>query len=322
MPPGRFLIATSDQRAASSLAARVASLGYPLPSIAAVDDDLLPTVGALRPELVIVDVPFDADQGTRRLAAEIVRTHPMPIVFTPGEGTAALNLGGLGDRDSVLEAPFTDRELRVTLELALCRHERAHHAVNLENRFFAVSIDLLCQLGFDGYFRRLNPAWGRTLGFTVEELKSRPFIEFVHPDDRARTLRQNREVRAGGQALGFENRYLCKDGSYRWFLWNAASDADDRVIYSVARDVTARKRAEDDREELLTELQTALAEVRVLQDFLPMCSYCRKIRDDEDFWLSVENYIARHTNTQFSHGICPECMEKHVEPQFARLAGE
>ena len=54
---------------------------------------------------------------------------------------------------------------------------------------------------------------------------SRPFIEFVHPDDRERTLAQNGEVRGGGQALGFENRYLCKDGSYRWLLWNAAPDA-------------------------------------------------------------------------------------------------
>ena len=60
----------------------------------------------------------------------------------------------------------------------------------------------------------------RTLGFTIDELRARPFIEFVHPDDRERTLRQNGDVRQGGRALGFENRYLCKDGSYRWLLWN------------------------------------------------------------------------------------------------------
>ena len=94
----------------------------------------------------------------------------------------------------------------------------------LEDRFFELSIDMLCQLDFNGYFKRLNPAWERTLGFTIAELMSRPFIEFVHPDDRERTLNQNSDVRGGGHALGFENRYLCKDGSYRWFLWNAAPD--------------------------------------------------------------------------------------------------
>jgi PAS domain S-box-containing protein len=180
----------------------------------------------------------------------------------------------------------------------------------LEERFFDLSIDLLCQLGFDGYFKRLNPAWERTLGWSMAELTSRPFIEFVHPDDRERTLEQNARVRAGGRALEFENRYLCKDGTYRWLRWNAAPDATWSVIYSVARDVTAQKEAEEERERLVRELQSALAEVRTLREILPLCSYCRKVRDDEDYWQTVESYVSKHTDTKFSHGICPECYEK------------
>jgi PAS domain S-box-containing protein len=189
----------------------------------------------------------------------------------------------------------------------------------LEDRFFDLSIDMLCFLDFSGYFKRLNPAWERTLGFTREELMSRPFIEFVHPDDRERTLNQNREVRGGGRALGFENRYLCKDGSYKWFLWNAAPDPAERVIYSVARDVTARKQAESERDRLVIELQAALAEVKTLQEILPICSYCRRIRDDENYWDTVESYIGRHTGSQFSHGICPSCMETVLGPQIGKL---
>jgi PAS domain S-box-containing protein len=186
----------------------------------------------------------------------------------------------------------------------------------LEERFFALSIDLLCFLDFSGYFKRLNPAWESTLGFSREELMSRPFIEFVHPDDRERTLNQNREVRDGGHARGFENRYLCKDGSYRWLLWNAAPDNDQRVIYSVARDITERKRAEEEREQLVRELQVALAEVTTLQGILPICSYCKNIRNDENYWQSVEAYFSRHTEMQFSHGICPSCYTNVVEPQW------
>ena len=145
---------------------------------------------------------------------------------------------------------------------------------------------------------------------------ARPFIEFVHPDDRERTLNQNASVRSGGQALNFENRYLCKNGTYRWLRWNAAPDSGARVIYSVARDVTAAKEADEERERLLRELQEALAEVRTLQEILPICSYCRKIRDDENYWQNVESYISQHTNTRFSHGICPSCFEKMVAPQF------
>ena len=185
-----------------------------------------------------------------------------------------------------------------------------------ENRFFEISIDMLCFLDFNGYFKRLNPAWERTLGFTREELMSRPFIEFVHPDDRERTLKQNADVRAGGKALGFENRYLCKDGSYRWFHWNAAPDLGDNVIYSVARDITDAKQAEEERERLVRELQAALTEVETLQAILPICSYCRKVRDDENYWHTVEDYLSRHTSTLFSHSVCPSCMKTHVEPNF------
>jgi PAS domain S-box-containing protein len=190
------------------------------------------------------------------------------------------------------------------------------HADELERRLFAVSIDMLCVLDFNGFFKRLNPAWERTLGFTRAELQSKPFIEFVHPDDRARTLAQNASVRAGGQALSFENRYLCKDGSYKWLLWNATPDLGQEVVYSVARDVTARKLAEQEREQLVRELKAALAEVRNLQAILPICSYCKKIRNDGNYWQTVEAYISQHTNASFSHSICPTCYAHEVEPQF------
>ncbi|MEO8561533.1 MAG: PAS domain S-box protein [bacterium] len=190
-----------------------------------------------------------------------------------------------------------------------------------EERFFQISIDLLCVLDFNGYFKRLNPAWERALGFTIEELMSRTFIEFVHPDDRERTLNQNTAVLAGGKALAFENRYRCKDGSFRWLHWNAAPDSDERVIYSAARDVTEQKRAAEEREQLLGELQQALAEVRSLQEILPICSYCKRIRDDEDYWQHVESYISQRTNTRFSHSICPSCFVTEVQPQLDALDG-
>jgi PAS domain S-box-containing protein len=178
------------------------------------------------------------------------------------------------------------------------------------DRFFDLSIDMLCIAHFSGYFIRLSRAWERTLGFSLDELQSKPMFDFVHPDDRARTLEQNGRVRAGGQALSFENRYLCKDGTYRWFLWNATADVEHQLIYSVARDITQRKQAEEERERLLGELQAALAEVKKLREILPICMFCKNIRDDENYWQTVEAYISQRTNTTFSHGICPECYDK------------
>ena len=178
--------------------------------------------------------------------------------------------------------------------------EARRRARELEDRFFDVSIDMLCFLDFSGYFKRLNPAWERTLGFTREELCSKPFIEFVHPDDRERTLAQNGKVKVGGHALAFENRYLCKDGSYKWFLWNAAPDFDQEVIYSVARHHSSQE-AHEEREKLVKQLQAALGEVRTLQALLPICSYCRR--------------SATTATTGKPSGLCLGAHEHDVHPQ-------
>jgi PAS domain S-box-containing protein len=186
-------------------------------------------------------------------------------------------------------------------------------APDLEDRFFTLSIDMLCIAHFSGYFKRLNPAWEKTLGFSREELQSQRMFEFVHPEDREDTLAQNQRVRNGGQALAFENRYRCKDGSYKWLLWNATADLDHQVIYSVARDITERKQREQEREQLLRQMQAVLADVKELQGMLPICMYCKRIRDDENYWQTVEAYISHHTNASFSHGICPACYNNVAE---------
>jgi PAS domain S-box-containing protein len=188
---------------------------------------------------------------------------------------------------------------------------REEDAPHMEDSFFTLSLDMLCIADLKtGYFIKLNPAWETTLGYTRDELQSRPTFDFVHPDDLQSTIDQNRVVKTGGQAPSFENRYRCKDGSYRWLLWNATPDFERQVIYAVARGITERKRSEEERERLVRELQAALAEVKVLQKILPICMYCRKVRDDVDFWEDVTSYIARHTETRFSHGVCPSCYDR------------
>jgi PAS domain S-box-containing protein len=186
----------------------------------------------------------------------------------------------------------------------------------LHDRYFDLSLDMLCVAHFGGRFLKLGAAWERTLGFSREELMSKQMFEFVHPDDRESTLEQNRIVRSGGQALGFENRYMSKDGSYRWFRWNAIADMEHQLIYSVARDITESKRATEERERLLRKLQAALEEVKELRAILPICMYCKSIRDDRNYWHTVETYIANHTKAQLSHGICPTCYHTVVKTEI------
>ena len=108
-------------------------------------------------------------------------------------------------------------------------------------KYFTLSIELLCIAGADGYFKRLNPAWEKVVGFSTEELLAKPFLEFVHPDDRQATIQENERLGAGNDTISFENRYLCKDGSYKWLMWSATPSAEHQTVYAVARDITELK---------------------------------------------------------------------------------
>ena len=115
------------------------------------------------------------------------------------------------------------------------------------DRIFDLSPDMICAAGFDGYFKQVNPAWEKTLGFTEKELISRPFIDFVHPDDRESTSKIAQELARGGTStVGFENRYICKDGSYRWLSWKSIFEPKNDKIYAIARDITDHKKAEEE----------------------------------------------------------------------------
>ena len=319
----KILIVAGENLVGRELDGRLTRLGYEVAALAASSGEAVALAAQAAPALVLVDLALRRHMCSVGTAAELRRLWNVPVVFMIAEtDEAGLRRAGVTEPYDYVVKPCTDRELGANIELALCRHDAARAVHELEDRFFATSVDMLCFLDFNGHFKRLNPAWEQTLGFTRKELMSRQFIEFVHPDDRERTLEQNARVRGGGRALGFENRYLCKDGSYRWFRWNAAPDSTEQVIYSVARDVTASKQAEDEREQLVSELQEALAEVKSLREILPICSYCRKIRDDENFWHTVEDYFDRHTTTRFSHGICPSCLVTEVASQLEEPEGE
>lgn len=110
---------------------------------------------------------------------------------------------------------------------------------------FNLSRDMLTISGFDGYFKVLNPAWEKTLGWTVEELTAVPFKEFLHPDDLPQTIQTHQELISGKDVFQFENRYRCKDGSYKWLSWNSFCNRHDDVVFSVTRDITQRRETED-----------------------------------------------------------------------------
>ncbi len=188
-------------------------------------------------------------------------------------------------------------------------------------RIFSYALDLICIVGFDGYFKTLNPSWEKTLGWSINELKSKPWLEFVHPDDRDRCIARRKKIIENGELLQFENRYICKDGTYKWLNWSCHPFPDEDVIYGIARDVTEEKiyREEAFNNEKLKSLGTLAA--GIAHDFnnllASLYGNIEMAQKNSDIKEKVEHYLgnalesfssARNLTSQlltFSEGGAP-----------------
>jgi len=160
------------------------------------------------------------------------------------------------------------------------RHQRqlAEVADRLEletkrNRFFTLSLDLLAIASFDDFFIQLNPVWESTLGFTVDELRSKSLLEFVHPEDRSEMADRLNQLKLGSAPAYFENRCLCRDGSIRWLGWTAAPFSSEQLVYIFARDITSRRASETEIKSLNVELERRINDLTEINQELEAFGY-------------------------------------------------
>ncbi len=180
----------------------------------------------------MLDIPEEPIQ-TRNRGLRFLHTKKIPIFNASGEPMYLLGIS----------EDITERK----------------HLEDERKAFFSQSLDLLCIADFEGHFIQLNPAFERALGYTLDELMSRPYFAFVHEEDIDRTAEVARQLTLGQELVSFENRYICKDGTYRYFLWTATADVSTRRIYAAARDMTERYMLEQQIVQISTREQERIA---------------------------------------------------------------
>ena len=159
---------------------------------------------------------------------------------------------------------------------------------NLEH-FFELSADLFCIAGYDGYFRKINTAVSKLLGYTEEELMAVPIAGFIHPDDRTITARYRQELLKGEPLLYFENRYITKNGAIVWLSWTSMPVPEEELVYAIAKNITHKKSEEADRNKLITELGNLNADLKQLS-----YTTSHDLRSPVNNLLSVFNLLNKH----------------------------
>ncbi|HEU5075282.1 MAG TPA: PAS domain S-box protein, partial [Polyangiaceae bacterium] len=198
-----------------------------------------PTARILETELQPI---VDAMDGT---VQDLVAWHQSDVerarIAATGTFENAALVLGLAAGLALLVAALTSFALGKTLRRLEGRAARLERE---RNRFFDMSIDLVCIAGTDGYFKQLNPAFEAVLGYTRAELLGRPIVEFVHVDDRQKTGDELGRLGQGETTADFENRYVCKDGHFKWLSWRATPEPSG-AIYAVARDISEQKASQE-----------------------------------------------------------------------------
>jgi PAS domain S-box-containing protein len=206
-------------------------------------------------------------------------------------------IGAIGDIKDITEHRKTEDFLR--------------NEVIRQRNLVEQSRDGIVVLDQDGKVYEANQQYANMLGYSMEEVRELHVWDWDTQWTKKELLEMIRTVDEKGDH--FETSHRRKDGTLCdvEISTNGAIYLGQKLILCVCRDITERKKSEKDRERLIKELQDALKEIKTLRGILPLCSYCKKIRDDKGYWEQVDVYIGKHSQADISHSICPECMKKY-----------
>jgi PAS domain S-box-containing protein len=203
-------------------------------------------------DLILMDINLGSGMDGTQAAVEILGKRDLPLAFLSShserevvEKTEGITSYGYILKNSGETVLIASVKMAFRLFEAKLNEKAKEEKLRVSDRFFNHAIDLLCVAGFDGYFKVLNPSWERILGWSTRELLEKPWIDFVHPDDKDRTSDIRTTLIDGREVYQFENRYICKNGDVKWLSWNSFPYPEDGIMFGVARDVTEKKKMEE-----------------------------------------------------------------------------
>jgi PAS domain S-box-containing protein len=319
----RILVVEDEALVAENLRRCLRDLGY---DVAGIADTAAEAVGLARehkPDLVLSDIKIKGRVDGTAAARTFSRELDVPVVFlTAHADEATLQRAWQTGPFGYIVKPFSERDLRIAIEIALERHraeKRARRAERLLDATLRSIADAVIATDAQGRITFMNAVAEALTGHDANDAVGRELdAVFLTADSLSNQSIQNPAlavIQSGEPtAPQRDQTLLTREGTRRPIDGTCAPIRDEagQTVGSILvfRDVSERKQNEIEREKLVAELREALSNLKTLRGLLPICAWCKQIRDDDGYWQGVEDYIQSHTDAQFTHGICPECFEK------------
>ena len=321
----KVLIIEDERMIAEDIKYTLNQYGYKVSGIFSKGLKAIAKISTLKPDIILMDIKLEGEIDGIETGKIILKDHDIPIIFLTAYADSATveSTKSITPYGFILK-PFDAKELYAAIEIALIKH-KSEKELN-ENKALFESMFLgnpepCAYLDNDFKVIDINPRFQEFFGFSLEEIKGKEIDAMIIPEDyETEATKLSNDTLSG--YVYFDTYRKSKNGKLVAVSISAAPiivNKKSKGSFVIYKDISKRKKIEEERENIISELQNALDEVKTLEGLIPICSHCKKIRDDSGFWGNVEQYISKHTNVDFSHGICPDCLEKYYPKQYKKM---
>ncbi len=301
---------------------KVESLGYNVePTVIRYGEDVLEAAQKVEPDLILMDIRLKGETDGTQAASIVQDQLGLPVIFlTAYSDSATLRKAKLAEPYAYLKKPVRIEDLKISLEIALYKAQMEKQLKKSELRYRTVAdytYDWETWIGPNGKYRYVSPSCERVTGYHCDKFYRDEdfFDQIIHPHDRETVRNMFKGHLTDSKEDCFSVfRIVRSDGDIRWIEHICQPVCGPGGIgigrRGSNRDITERKKLEVQLENKISELQDALDNIKTLSGLIPICANCKKIRDDKGYWNLIESYIQKHSKAQFSHSMCPDCMDE------------
>lgn len=322
MKTASVLVVEDEGIIARDIQVTLEKMGYSVPAIAATADEAVAKAVELNPDLILMDIILSNGPDGISAAERVHQQMQIPVVYlTAHSDSATLQKAKFTEPYGYIVKPVVERDLRISIEMALHRHRMDQRRAELEH-WFATTLasigEAVIATDRDGRVRFMNSSAEKLTGWLQTNAINHHIEEVLILSDAytshsqglfGETLQKGLVVHWTGHAWLYPRSGLGMPVDFT----STRIRREDGVVAGVVvifRDISSRRQLEEDRERLISDLRSALENIKTLRALLPICASCKRVRDDEGYWEQLDAYITNHSIVQFTHGVCPDCLRK------------